>query len=148
MTKKQKKAIMGFIKNSLFDKDDIEELYEKMSEEHDFEMGKYRFIHQDYIDKIMYDEFHGDPCNLGYFCDWFIADNTNLSYEIVKALQEADKYEAIGNYIIDNEFLGEFLEEYVQLDGYGHYFAVYDSVTMEDLITEFGFYAFRIDWGD
>lgn len=122
---------------------DWRELIGKMvAYESDFELDNYRFISKDQIDQIQRDELANDAYILGCFNDWFIADNTDLSFDIVKALQSAEKFEAIGQHIIDNDFVGDIQEAYSSADGYGHHFAGYDGDTMEDLL-EFGYYCFR-----
>ena len=114
------------------------------NEEDDFEIDDYRFIREDSIDKIQQDELESDPCIFGFFNAGFIADNTDLSYNIVIALQEAEKYEALGQHIIDNDYVEDMQLEYARLDGYGHHFAHYDGQTLEDLL-EFGYYVFRVN---
>lgn len=110
--------------------------------EDDFSIGNYRFINESEIDSIQTSELESDAYMLGCFNASFIADNTDLSFDIVKALQDADKYEAIGNHIIDNNFVGEMQSEYSRIDGYGHHFSSYDGNTMEDLLF-LGYYCFR-----
>lgn len=100
-------------------------------EENDFEIDNYRFIKEDSIDKIQQDELESDPYILGCFNDWFIADNTDLSYDIVKALQEAGNYTALGQHIIDNDYVSDMQLEYARLDTYGHHFAHYDGETLK-----------------
>lgn len=114
------------------------------NEEEDFEVERYRFIHEDAIDKIQQEELESDPYILGCFNADFIAHNTDLSYDIVKALQEADKFEALGQHIIDNDYVADMQSEYARLDGYGHHFAHYDGETLEDLL-EFGYYVFKVN---
>ena len=113
-----------------------------ISEEEDFNVDDYRFIHHDDIDKIQVDELQNDPYMLGCFGDWFLADITDLSVDIIQALQEAEKYEVIGEHIIDNNLTEELQSEYSRLDGYGHHFAHYDHNTMGDLYN-LGYYVFR-----
>ena len=110
----------------------------------DFEVDGYRFIHENEIDKIQIEELESDPYILGCFNDWVIADNTDLSYDIVQALQSADKYEALGQHIIDSDCVESIQQEYSRLDGYGHHFSHYDGETREDLL-DFGYYVFRIN---
>ena len=110
----------------------------------DFEVDNYRFISESEIDEIQCNELSSDSYTLGCFKADFIANNTNLSYEIVKALQEADKYDAIGNYIIANEYVSAIQSEYARLDGYGSHFASYDGDTGEELL-HLGYYYFRVN---
>ena len=134
------KQIIEFCEEYAIDRREV--INNIISEEEDFNVDDYRFIHQDDIDKIQVDELQSDPYMLGCFNDWFIADISNLSIDIIKALQEAEKYEAIGEYIIDNNLTEELQSEYSRLDGYGHHFAAYDGNTMEDLYN-LGYYVFR-----
>lgn len=97
-----------------------------IAEETDFEVDGFRFIDQCEIDKIQSDELESDPYILGCFTAWFIADNTDLSLSIVEALQEGEKYEQLGQHIIDNGYVNDMQEAYSQTDGYGHHFAHYD----------------------
>jgi hypothetical protein len=100
----------------------------------DFEIDCYRFIEEDEIDKIQVEELQSDPYILGCFNTSFIADNSNLSYDIVEALQKGDQYESLGQHLIDNDCVEDMQEEYSRLDGYGHHFAHYDHHTMEDKV--------------
>lgn len=126
---------------------DIDEVIENIDDEKDdFTVGDYRFIHYDEIDQILEDELGDDAYILGCcFSDWFIADNTDLSLEIVQILQEAEKFEVIGNYIIDNDFLTDFAKAYSDADGYGHHFNHWDGGQIEDILPETGYYVFRIN---
>jgi hypothetical protein len=125
---------------------DLEEAIEKIdNEENDFTIGNYRFIHKDEIDQILEDELGDDAYLLGCFNDWFIANNTDLSIDIVQALQKSEHFEAIGNHIIDNDFLSDFAKAYSDANGYGHHFGHYDWNTIEDILSETGYYVFRIN---
>ena len=115
-----------------------------VDETDDFTVGDYRFIREDAIDQIQCDELESDPYILGCFTEWFIADNTDLSLDIVQALQKAGSYDAIGQHIIDNNYLKAIQDDYSSQDGYGHHFATYDSETLEDLLT-LGYYVFRVN---
>lgn len=122
---------------------DFREIVEAIQEDQeDFTIDDYRFIKETEIDRIQCEELENEPYVLGCFEAWFIADNTDLSYDIVKALQEAEKYEAIGNHIIDNDCVKAMQDAYSRLDGYGHHFAHYDSETHEELLS-LGYYFFR-----
>lgn len=110
----------------------------------DFEVDNYRFISESEIDEIQCNELSSDSYVLGCFNADFIANNTDLSFNIVKALQEADKYDAIGYHIIDNNYVSAIQSEYARIDGYGHHFAHYDSETMEEMLS-LGYYCFRVN---
>lgn len=122
---------------------DWKELVKNITEEtDDFELDNYRFIRVDDIDRVLEDYLTSDPYSLGCFSDWFIADNSDLSYDIVKALQSAEKFSEIGQHLIDNADMTAFTDSAVCSDGYGRFLAGYDGETMEDLLP-FGYYAFR-----
>lgn len=97
----------------------------------DFRIGEYRFIHQDEIDSIQQEELSSDTYILGCFNADFITDNTNLGYEIVKALQQGEQFIALGKFIVNNGYLEGIQAEYARLDGYGNHFASYDHKTLE-----------------
>ena len=122
--------------------ENLREVLENISEsELDFEVGNYRFIVDSEIDDIMCMELEQDDYVLGCFNADFLSDNTNLSYDIIVALQEADKYEIIGQHIIDNNQVCDIQLAYAQHDGYGHHFGHYDGND-----TEIGdYHLFRIN---
>lgn len=131
-----------------YDKDrHFGDIYEKLNDAvSDFEIADYRFINKSQIDEILRDEMSSDTYVLGSFCPWFIAENTNLSIEIVEALQKSDKYDVIGKHIIDNDYLEDLSDAYVEADGYGHHFGLYDG---NELFLEYkkdlSYYVFRIN---
>lgn len=112
--------------------------------ESDFVVDNYRFISESEIDEIQCNELSSDSYVLGCFKADFIANNTDLSFDIVKALQEANKYDAIGNHIIDNNYVSDIQSEYARLDGYGHHFSSYDGEIIEELLS-LGYYCFRVN---
>ncbi|QCQ57902.1 hypothetical protein Barba22A_gp051 [Rheinheimera phage vB_RspM_Barba22A] len=97
----------------------------------DFEVNNVRFIKDDSILEIMAEEiFNGDDYVLGCFNAHFIADNSNLNYELVKAYQELEAFEAIGKALNDTLSDSEkesFCEQYASADGYGYHFNRYDG---------------------
>lgn len=96
----------------------------------DFEVSNVRFIKDDNILEIMADEIFSDDYMLGCFNASFIAENSNLNYELVRACQESGAYEAIGKALNDTLSWGEkesFCESYASADGYGHHFNHYDG---------------------
>lgn len=97
--------------------------------EDDFEVDNVRFISDDSILSVMVDEIFDDNYSLGCFNADFIARNSDLNYELVRACQEAESFEAIGKAL--NETMAQeekeyFCEEYASADGYGHHFNRYD----------------------
>lgn len=123
---------------------DFEEMLENIiEEENDFTIGDYRFIHKTAIDRIMDEELESDEYLLGSFMPGFLADILNMSQELIEIIQKAEAFEALGRYIISQDLVSEIREAYVDIDGYGHHFASYDSETMEDILKETGYYVFR-----
>ena len=122
---------------------DFREIVEAILEDQpDFIIDDFRFIKESEIDRIQCEELESDPYILGCFESWFIADHTELSFDIVEALREAGKFEAIGQHIIDNDYVKEIQSAYARIDGYGHHFAGYDSETREELL-DLGYYFFK-----
>lgn len=111
----------------------------------DFEIDNYRFISVDEIDNIQVEELKSDSYLLGCFNADFIADNSSLSYDIVKALQEGEQYDAIGEHLIDNDNVEEIQQEYSRIDGYGHHFAHYDHNEHVLNTINFNYLVFRIN---
>jgi|21_taG_2_1085346.scaffolds.fasta_scaffold06294_2 hypothetical protein len=109
--------------------------------EEDFEVGNYRFICQDEIDKIQQDELSWEPYLLGCFTDWFLAGILNLEIDVIQELQKADAYEALGKMVLSMDKLEELQQEYVSCDGYGHHFSHYDG-SEEELGN---YYVFRVN---
>jgi hypothetical protein len=143
MDKHKKKIVKQFLNEIGVDFDEFMENYN--NENPDFEIGKYRFIDERKIDDIQVEEMKSDLYVLGCFADWAIADVSDLGYEIIKALQESEKFELIGQHLIDNDCVEELQQTYVASDGYGHHFAHYDLETLEDILSETGYYVFRVN---
>jgi hypothetical protein len=100
---------------------------------------------QDYAEAILQEDLENDAYILGCFNASFIASHSDLSERIVTILQEAEAFEELGQYLIDNDCVGGshgMAADYAQADGLGHHFASYDGETHE-LSTE-GFYAFNL----
>lgn len=129
-----------------FDTNEIREAIDSINMEmSDFEAGNYRIIDTSEIDHIQCEELENNPYTLGCFNDWFIADVTDLSIDIVQALQEAGKYEAIGQHIIDNDYMSDIQQEYSRLDGYGHHFAHYDHQEHELYANGIDYLVFKVN---
>ncbi len=111
---------------SSMDRDEVSLVVENLGSD-SFENDSYRFIKESEALGLAIDMYDDDAYMLGCFNADFIADMSDLSYEIVKALQEGEKYEAIGQYLLDNDCVGDMMEEYIRLDGYGHVFSSYDG---------------------
>ena len=124
--------------------DDWKEVTENLlSASDDFEVNDYRFIRASEIDKIQIEELSSDLYILGCFTDWFITENTNLPLKVVQALQKAEAYEELGELMIDS--IEDIQAEYARLDGYGHHFAHYDHVTIEETFNGIEYYIFRVN---
>lgn len=136
------KAIKTFCDNNNID--DWKEIAENLiNTEDDFEVNDYRFIRSSKIDAIQQEELTNDLYILGCFNADFIADNTNLSYNAVTALQDADAYEALGEIMEPN--IEEIQSEYARLDGYGHHFNRYDGNEIEQEFIGEDYYVFRVN---
>ncbi len=143
MTEKTELAIREFCQDKGIDSEEVIGLIN--DGDIDIVDGDYRFIDKDHIDRIMCEEMESDPYILGCYNAWFIAENTDLSTDIIEALQEADKFDAIGRHIIDNGFVEAMQQSSVSYDGYGLHFAHYDGNEMEDLLDVCGYYVFRVN---
>ena len=122
---------------------DKRELYDNViNEVDDFEVDNYRFIKESEVLNEAVNMFKGDNYILGCFNADFISDNTNLSYNVVKALQKAEAFEELGELIQDND-LDSFIEEYARLDGWGHVFGSYDHTSDEITLNDESYIVFR-----
>lgn len=123
---------------------DARELFNNINDEEiDFEVDNYRFIAADEIDEIQQNELGSDLYMLGCFTAEFIADNTSLSYNVVKALQKAEAFEELGELMVDH--IEDLQSEYARLDGYGHHFAHYDHNENEIELNGINYYYFRVN---
>lgn len=104
---------------------------EQFGDSSDIDLDDYRVIHEDVIHDILVEELSSDPYILGCFNASFIAANSDLDIEIIEALQDGEKYEALGKHLIDNDHVNEMAHEYSSADGYGHHFAHYDGHEIE-----------------
>ena len=121
---------------SLFSEPCYREVVEAIdNDESDFEVNDVRFIKDSEILSIMADEiFNGDNYVLGCFNADFIANNSNLNYELVEACQESEAFEAVGkalNDTLNQDEKESFCEEYARHDGYGHHFNHWDGSSEE-----------------
>jgi len=98
-----------------------------VAEEKDFTVDGVRFINDSSIDAIQQDELSDDLYMLGCFSDWFLADVLDLDIDVIKALQKAEAFEAIGKMILSMGKIQKLQERYSSYDGYGHYFNRYDG---------------------
>ena len=105
----------------------VRELYDNViNDENDFEIDNYRFIKESEALDIAVSQYKDDNYILGCFNADFIEDNTNLSYNVIKALQKAEAFEELGELINDCD-LDSFIEEYSRLDGWGNVFGSYNG---------------------
>ena len=123
---------------------DFRELVEQLIDEvDDFEIDNYRFIKVSEIDAIQQDELKSDLYSLGCFNTSFIAENTNIPYNAIVALQKADAYESLGEMMEDD--IEAIQEEYSRLDGYGHHFGRYDGNEYEITLNDVYYYYFKVN---
>ena len=123
---------------------DFRELTEQITDENDdFEIDNYRFIKVSEIDTIQQDELKSDLYSLGCFNASFIAENTNIPYNAIVALQKADAYESLGEMMEDD--IEAIQEEYSRLDGYGHHFGRYDGNEYEITLNDVDYYYFKVN---
>ena len=121
------KQVKAFCED-LFSQPDWREVIENIeSGEADFEVDGVRFISDEGIDEIMQDELSSDESILGCFNSRFISIILGVRESVIKDIQEAEAFEAIGRWIIDSNKLEKLQQKYVEADGYGHHFNYYDG---------------------
>jgi len=100
----------------------------------------YRVIHSEDATDILADELESDPYILGCFNADFLAGITGVPATIIKAAQDGEQFEAIGQWLIDAGHVqdssgpahyGGIAANYAHADGFGHHFAHYDGETDE-----------------
>lgn len=113
----------------------------------------WRFISMEHgvIEEIMTEELEADPYILGCFNASFLSGITGVPEVIIKAAQDGEQFEVIGQWLIDEDHVrdtsgpahyGGIVPNYIQSDGPGHHFAHYDGETHE--LPSEGFYAFNV----
>ena len=134
------KTLIQFLQELDFETQDFKAVHlEIESENEDFEVNDYRFIHKNSIDQIQKNELSSDLYILGCFNDWFLSDCSGLPIELIEAGQKGGQYEAVGKAMLP--YIDEIQEEYSRLDGYGHHFSPYDGEELEVL----NYYVFRLN---
>ncbi len=125
----------------------LEELTEEIidSESNDFEINGYRFITSDSIDSIQQEELSNDLYILGCFNASFLSEVLEMDQELIELVQEAEKYEKLGEMVINNGKIEKLQEGYSFLDGYGHHFAHYDGEEIEETLNGTDYYIFRVN---
>lgn len=113
-----------------------------LSGETDFEVDEVRFINFSEIDRIQCEELESDDYILGCFNAWFLSDVLEIDEEVIKAMQEAEAFEAIGKLIKSMDKLEELQADYSSTDGYGHHFNHYDGGEEEFHVNGNSFYVF------
>lgn len=101
--------------------------------------GEVRLIQGEEIDAIQQQELENDAYCLGCFNADFLASVTGWPMLLIKAAQEGEAFEELGEVLIKEDKAQEIQEAYKSADGYGHHFAHYDH---EEHSAE-GFYIFR-----
>ena len=132
------KSIKTFA-NSLVSDPCFREIVEAINnDESDFEINNVRFIKDSEILSVMADEiFNGDDYVLGCFKAYFIAENSDLNYELVKACQQSEAFEVIGkalNATLNQDGKEIFCLSYASANGYGHHFNHHDGRSDEIII--------------
>lgn len=129
--------------DGLFSKPDYREVIENINNDYDdFEVNNVRFIKADCIDSIQQDELASDTYILGCFNDYFLADILNIDMDVIKSMQNAGAYEAIGKLVISMGALESLQQEYARLDGYGHHFNRYDGNVNTVTVNNTDYYVF------
>ena len=106
---------------------------------------EYRVINESEIDSIMCDELENDLYILGCFNDWFLSNVLEIDVDVIRAMQEAEAFEALGKLILSMNKLAELQSEYVSADGYGHHFNSYDGNEWNTASVEGNsYYIFRV----
>lgn len=118
----QIKTIRNFCKSLNSSPDWKEVLQNILDDAQDFEVDNVRFINSESIDSIQQDELSSDEYVLGCFNADFLADVLDLPFDAIKAIQDAQAYDALGKMILSMHKLEELQQEYARLDGYGHHF--------------------------
>jgi hypothetical protein len=91
----------------------------------DFTISEVRFICDTKIQDILEDEISSDTYTLGCFIASAIAEATDWPEFLIKAAQEGEQYEAIGE-AMTGEHVANLASIYVSMDGYGHHFNRWD----------------------
>ena len=124
-------APLSFIRTMKDHGEDIRDMLETIVDTgrlpRDWTGDRFRVIHKDDIDDIMIDELESDEYIMGCFNASFLG--RWLDEELVTALQEGEKFEALGRWLIDMDYVSGphgIAAEYAAADGYGHHFAHYD----------------------
>lgn len=143
LTLKDIRKIIDILNEDTFVYDWKEFLRTINSGKRDFVMNKYRFIHKDDIDNVVIESYLGDEYVLGSFYPSFISEASDLSEELVKAIQDAGRNELIGQHLIDNGYAEDMIIGASAQDGYGAMLDSYDGNTNERLVDLLGYYFWR-----
>ncbi len=117
-----------------FDAESANKLSYGLLSDNDFEVdidgGTYRFIESYAIDSIQEEELANDEYILGCFNASFLASVTDIDFDVITALQEAEAFEGLGKLLRDN-YISAIQQGYCSADGYGHHFSHYDHSEYE-----------------
>jgi len=75
----------------------------------------------------VYDMYRDDEYMLGAFNASFLQDYICLDEETIEVLQKSEAYEAIGKAVMNSGNFEEMMDEYIQVDGFGHALSSYDD---------------------
>lgn len=109
--------------------EDVRDMIETLADGDDWYGDNWRVIHDEALLDTLIEELESDTYILGCFNAWFIAEHTNLNEGMVKACQDTGECEAIGQAILDGDYLDGphgMAAAYAAADGWGHHFAHYD----------------------
>ena len=87
----------------------------------------WRFIREDEIQEVLAQELSNDTYILGCFKDYFLSEATDIPVDLIATLQEAEKFESLGEYIKGRGLVPKIAENYSRYDGYGPHFSSYDG---------------------
>ncbi len=137
------RELVEALKESIYDfePEEIRDITEYWQNgENDFTVyNRYRFIHEEEIDRIQQEELLSDLYMLGCFDAHFIADILKVDVNAIHAIQKADAFEGLGQLLVPH--IEDIQERYSSLDGYGHHFNPYDGT--EDQVDSY--FVFRIN---
>lgn len=112
---------------SLHSNPDWKEVLENVKRgEKDFWVDEVHFIETDHIQEALEDYLASDTYTLGCFTAWAISEATGWPEALIKAAQDGDQFQAIGE-AMEGEHIAALASIYARDDGYGHAFNSYDS---------------------
>lgn len=116
---------------------EIKEKFQEIIDNKDDENGYY--LDTDSAEAFIINDSHtiqalidrNDAYHLGMFNTEFIQNYVPIDYDVIKTMQEAEAWEAIGKIIESGGKVKEMMEDYISVDGIGHAFGSYDHNSNE-----------------